>query len=165
MSWRPTWFYIVTFVYWNIVYIESCMYKSVLGKINKLQKKTFRTKHGMGSILKGDWVSDCCLATQQFFSYIMERLVNFHWGDKEVHFVLTNTLSCIFYIASSLKQQFAKRHVALLGHILIPSQPIFPLSPQCCLLIREAKKKHFHILWFHPIVARTHDLPHSNRAR
>ena len=30
-------FYIVTFVYWNIVYIESCMYKSVLGKINKLQ--------------------------------------------------------------------------------------------------------------------------------
>ena len=33
-------FYIVTFVYWNIVYIESCMYKSVLGKINKLQKKT-----------------------------------------------------------------------------------------------------------------------------
>ena len=31
-------FDIVTFVYWNIVYIESCMYKSVLGKINKLQK-------------------------------------------------------------------------------------------------------------------------------
>ena len=32
-------FHIVTFVYWNIVYIESCMYKSVLGKINKLQKQ------------------------------------------------------------------------------------------------------------------------------
>ena len=29
-------FYIVTFVYWNIVYIESCMCKSVLGIINKL---------------------------------------------------------------------------------------------------------------------------------
>jgi hypothetical protein len=28
--------YIVTVVYWNVVYIESCMYKSVLGKINKL---------------------------------------------------------------------------------------------------------------------------------
>jgi hypothetical protein len=34
-------FYIVTFVYWNIVYIESCMYKSVLEKINKLQKKYY----------------------------------------------------------------------------------------------------------------------------
>ena len=114
----------------------------------------------MGSILKGDWVSDCCLATQQFFSYIMEILVNFHWGDKEVHFVLTNTLSCIFYIASSLKQQFANRHVALLGHILIPSQPIFPLSPQCCLLIREAKKNIFTFfgftrLWLEPTIYRT----------
>ena len=35
-----------------------------------------------------------------------------------------------FYSASSLKQQFADRHVAPLGHIiLIPSQPIFDLSP------------------------------------
>jgi hypothetical protein len=38
MLWRSTCFYIVTFVHWNIVFIESCMYKSVLGKINKLQK-------------------------------------------------------------------------------------------------------------------------------
>ena len=35
-----------------------------------------------------------------------------------------------FYSASSLKQQSADRHVALLGHIiLIPSQSIFALSP------------------------------------
>ena len=39
MLWRSTCFYIVTFVHWNIMFIESCMYKSVLGKINKLQKK------------------------------------------------------------------------------------------------------------------------------
>ena len=32
-------FYIVTFVYWNSLYIESCMYKYVLWKINKLQQK------------------------------------------------------------------------------------------------------------------------------
>jgi len=32
-------FYIVAFVYWNIVYIESCMYKSDLGKINRLPTK------------------------------------------------------------------------------------------------------------------------------
>jgi hypothetical protein len=35
-----------------------------------------------------------------------------------------------FYSASSLKQQSAVRHVALLGHIiLIPSKPVFVLSP------------------------------------
>jgi hypothetical protein len=46
-----------------------------------------------------------------------------------------------FYIASSLKQQSADRHVAPLGHIiLIPSQPIFAVSPQCCVLSGEAKQ-------------------------
>ena len=39
MLWRSTCFYIVTLMHWNIVFIESCMYKSVFGKINKLQKK------------------------------------------------------------------------------------------------------------------------------
>jgi hypothetical protein len=35
-----------------------------------------------------------------------------------------------FYSASSLKQQSADRYVALLWHIiLIPSQPVFALSP------------------------------------
>ena len=41
----------------------------------------------------------------------------------------TDMLSWISYIASSLKQQSASRHVAPLGHIiLILSQPIFALS-------------------------------------
>jgi hypothetical protein len=41
-----------------------------------------------------------------------------------------NTLSWIFYSASSLKQQSADRHVAPLEHIiLILSQPVFALSP------------------------------------
>ena len=44
-----------------------------------------------------------------------------------------------FYSASSLKQQSAGRHVTPLGHIiLIPSQPVFALSPQCRVLSREA---------------------------
>ena len=34
-------FYIVTFEYGNIVCTESCMYKSVLRKINKLIKTMF----------------------------------------------------------------------------------------------------------------------------
>jgi len=41
-----------------------------------------------------------------------------------------NTLSWNLYCASSLKQQFADRHVAQHGHIiLIPSQPVLVLSP------------------------------------
>jgi len=43
-------------------------------------------------------------------------------------FYLTNMLSC-FFSASSLKQQFGGRHVDPLGHILIPSQPVFALAP------------------------------------
>jgi hypothetical protein len=45
----------------------------------------------------------------------------------------------IFYGASSLKQQFAGRYVVPLGHIiLIPSKPVFALSPLCCVLSEEA---------------------------
>jgi hypothetical protein len=56
--------------------------------------------------------------------------VSFQWDDDEVLFVLDQHAELDFYIASSLKQQSAGRHVAPLGHIiLIPSQPIFALSP------------------------------------
>jgi hypothetical protein len=56
--------------------------------------------------------------------------VNFQWDDDEVRFVLDQHAELDFYIASSLKQQSADRHVAPLGHIiLIPSQPVFALSP------------------------------------
>ena len=44
-----------------------------------------------------------------------------------------------FYSTSSLKQQFAGRHVVPIGHIIqIPSQPVLALSPKCCVLSREA---------------------------
>jgi hypothetical protein len=50
--------------------------------------------------------------------------------DDEVHFVLDQRAELDFYSAYSLKQQSAGRHVAPLGHIiLIPSQPVFALSP------------------------------------
>ena len=50
----------------------------------------------------------------------------------------TNTLSWNFYSASSLKQKSAGTHVVPLGHtILILSQPVFALSPQCCVLSGE----------------------------
>ena len=56
--------------------------------------------------------------------------VNFQWDDDEVRFVLDQHAELDFYSASSLKQQSAGRHVAPLGHIImIPSQPVFALSP------------------------------------
>ena len=49
-----------------------------------------------------------------------------------------------FYSVSSLKQQSAGRHVAPLAHIiLIPSQPVFALSPKCCVLSGEATNTNF----------------------
>jgi hypothetical protein len=50
--------------------------------------------------------------------------------DDEVRFVLDQHAELDFYSDSSLKQQSAGRHLAPHGHIiLIPSQPVFALSP------------------------------------
>ena len=55
---------------------------------------------------------------------------NVQWNDDEVRFVLDQYVYLDLYSASSLKQQSADRHVALLGHIIsIPGQPVFVLSP------------------------------------
>jgi hypothetical protein len=48
--------------------------------------------------------------------------VNFQWDDDEVRFVLEQHSDLDFYSASSLNQQSA-------NIILIPSQPIFALTP------------------------------------
>ena len=65
--------------------------------------------------------------------------VNFQWDDDEVCFVLDQHAEWDFYSASSLKQQSAGRHVAPLGNIIpISTQPVFALSPLCCLLNGEA---------------------------
>ena len=70
-------------------------------------------------------------ANSAFFSTISWReQVNFQWADDEFRFVLDPHAELDFYSASLLKQQSAGRHVATLGHIiLIPSQPVFALSP------------------------------------
>jgi hypothetical protein len=67
----------------------------------------------------------------QNFSALWWRVqVNVQWDDDEVRFVLKQHAELDFYSASSLKQQSANRHVIPLRHIiLIPSQPVFALSP------------------------------------
>jgi len=75
------------------------------------------------------WVSDCCLTpSEQYFSYNMARTSYIRWDD--VRFALDQQTQLAFYSASSHKQQPASRHVIPLGHIiLIPSQPVFALTP------------------------------------
>jgi hypothetical protein len=54
----------------------------------------------------------------------------FKWDDDEIRFALDQHAELDFYSASSLKQQSTGRHVTPFGHIiLIPSQPVFALSP------------------------------------
>jgi hypothetical protein len=70
-------------------------------------------------------------ANSAIFSAISwQEQVNFQWDDDEIRFVLDQHGELDFYSVSSLKQQSVGRRVTLLGHIiLIPSQPVFALSP------------------------------------
>jgi hypothetical protein len=91
-----------------------------------------------------EWV---IIVSHQFsnFSAISSReQVYFQWDDDEVRFVLDQHAELDFYRASSLKQQFAGRHVTRLGHIiLIPSQPVFDLFLNAACL---AEKQQIPIL-------------------
>ena len=72
-------------------------------------------------------MSDYLTPTQQYSAISWREQVNFQLNGDDVRFVLD--LHAYLYSASSLKQQFAERYVAPLGHIiLIPSQPVFALS-------------------------------------
>ena len=57
----------------------------------------------------------------------------------------TNTLSCIFYSASSLKQQSADRHIAPLGHIILIAEPsnLCPFSLMMRAYSGEATNTNF----------------------
>ena len=108
------------------------------------------------------WVKYMNSATSQLHYISWREQVNFQWDDDEVRFVLDQLALLDFYSASSLKQQSMGRHVALLVHIiLIPCQPVFALSPSCCIIRGGSKKYQSYILWFYSIGTRTHDLLHS----
>ena len=84
-------------------------------------------------------MSDCCLTLTQLY----------HGENKfnEVSFVLDQQAQLDFHSATSLKQQSTDRHVTPLGHsIQILSQPVFALSPECCMLSREATNTKFIVL-------------------
>ena len=59
-----------------------------------------------------------------------QEQVTFRWDNHDVCFIPDQHVCLDFYSASSLKQQSVGRHVAPITHIiLIPSQPVIPLSP------------------------------------
>jgi hypothetical protein len=89
------------------------------------------TEHVHHRVINYQLVSDYCLEpTQQFFTISWWEQVNVQWDDDEVRFALDQYTQLDFYSASSLKQQSADRHVTPLWNvILIPSQPVFALSP------------------------------------
>ena len=91
-------------------------------------------------------MSDCCLLKAN------SAIFQLYHGESKLIFIETMMRSKVldqhaeldFYSASSLKQQSMDRHVVQLGHIiLIPSQPVFALSPKCCMLSGEATNINF----------------------
>ena len=68
-------------------------------------------------------------ANEQYCRYIMAR-TNYNQCNDDVHFVLEHHAEMDLHSGISLEQQSDGKHLAPLGHIiLIPSQPIFALSP------------------------------------
>ena len=60
----------------------------------------------------------------------MARTSYIQCNDDDARFVLNQHAEFDLYSARSLKQQSVGRHVAPFGHIiLIPSQPVFALTP------------------------------------
>ena len=109
-----------------------------------LAKWNFRElNYPLLSVSTFDWLSEWVIVPyckfSNFSAILWREQVNYQWDDDEVRFVLDEHAELDLHSASSLKQQSVDRHVAPLGHIIImPSQPVFALSPECCVLSEEA---------------------------
>ena len=89
-----------------------------------------------------DWLQIDLMSTHQCFSYIMARtrqfLMRCWWGP------LDNTLSWIFYSASSLNQQSVGGHVAPRGHI---SVVVTPFNWLAAILYFKLYSELRHLIW------------------
>jgi hypothetical protein len=86
------------------------------------------------SVSSFDWLGEWVIVVYCQFSnssaILWREQVNYQWYDDEVRFVLDQHAELDLYSGSSLKKQSAGKNVTPFGHIiLIPSQPIFALSP------------------------------------
>ena len=96
----------------------------------------------------------------------MARTSCIQWNDDDVRFVLDQHTELDCYSASSLKQQSASRNVAPRGHIILirANQSLLLLLNAVCLAEKQ-QRYQFYNLRFDLTGTRTHDLPHSRRAR
>ena len=125
------------------VYMVPIFFFFLIWQQSKSAILIYCTYDGEEVIIMSEWL--LFNAKISNFSAISWReQVNFQWDDDGVHFVLDQHAWLDFYSASSFKQQSADRHVASLGHIiLIPIQPVFALSPYCCVLSGEETNTNF----------------------
>jgi hypothetical protein len=76
-------------------------------------------------LLLGDIPGSCCTVVVKKFAEVIAQYHRYFTIK-----LLVQHAELDFHSASSLKQQSADTHVAPLGHIiLIPSQPVFALTP------------------------------------
>ena len=97
-----------------------------------------------------EWLLFYLSLREQFFNHYI-----FRWDDDNAHSALDQHR--YFYSVSQLKQlPTTERHVTKLGYIImIPSQPIFTLTPQRFILSSEAANTNFMALvWSEKV--RTH---------
>ena len=100
--------------YFSFFWPLNCLYKKV-----KLHLCVF--KKLLSELIYKIWASDSCFNAKWSISsymYIMVRTSYIWWDDNDVNFVLDQHVLLDFNTASSLKQQYADRHVTPLRHII-----------------------------------------------
>ena len=138
MLWISTCFYIVTFVHWNIVFIESCMYEYVLGKINKLQKKNKKIKSVAVLHIFSVLLSDFLFEGHSGLTYLLFPTFCWMWHISwSVHLrdFLSEVLSSLTYLLLYVTYFSISRSVLLrdfLSEVLSPlTYLLFPIF--CCM--------------------------------
>ena len=115
--------------YHENTYSQSCIKRS------PLRQRVSEWGREGGREGGSEWVSEWLTPIQPFTALLWREQVNIQWDDDddndEVRFVLDQHDELGFILLAHLNNwQSAGRHVAPLGHIiLIPSQPVFDLSP------------------------------------
>jgi hypothetical protein len=78
---------------------------------------------------RSEWVIITLRQLSNFSTISWREQVNFQWDDDKVRFVLDLHAQLDVYSDKSLKQQYAGRNVAPLGHSILIPRPVFALSP------------------------------------
>ena len=112
-------------------------------------------------------VSDCCLTPTTFQPYHGENKLIFNEKMMRSAFYYTNTLSWNFTVLVHWNNSpliDMSLHSDTLSWFR-PNQCLLSLSLLNATCLAEKQQIQFYSLWFDPVGARTHDLPHPRRVR